>query len=109
MRKLKYIFIGMFVASTNLFAYSSQNTINDPYQQLNRTLQYNNMNQQSNSRRPTNYLQQGSSAYGGSIQQPTYQQPAYQQTQYVSDGGSGGGLESLVLSLGILALMFLLL
>jgi len=99
----KTLLIASILIGTNLFGYYNQNNINDPYQQMNRNIQYNNMNQQSMSKGPTNYLKQDRI---GDVQQPTYQTPQY---NYSNGAGGGMDLESLGLSLGILGLMFLLL
>lgn len=107
MKNLKYIFIGILVASTSLFGYYDQNTINDPFQQLNRNIQYNNMNQQSMSRTTTkNNLNFDT----GNIQQPTYQQPVY---NYSNSGGGGGGRATFMEAigwpfLGVMALLLIL-
>ena len=94
MRKLKYIFIGMLFVSINLFGYSSQNTINDPFQQLNRNIEYNKI-QQLQYKKSTDYLQQRNNFYGDNIQQPTYQQPVYQYSNgNNSSQGSGGNVDA---------------
>lgn len=100
----KTLLIASILIGTNLFGYNNQNNINDPFQQMNRNIQYNNMYQQSMSKGgPTNYLKQERI---GDVQQPTYQTPQY---NYSNSAGGGMDLESLGLSLGILGLMLLLL
>lgn len=97
----------LLIATTSLYGYYDQNTINDPIQQLNRNIQYNNTNQQSMSRTTTkNNLNFNT----GNIQQPTYQQPVYNYSN--SGGGSGNNsdfsdfLEAMIPA-GILLLLLL--
>jgi hypothetical protein len=101
------VLAGLLAINTGLFAYYDQNTINDPFQQMNRNIQYNNMNQASMARKPSNELNFNT----GNIQQPTYQQPTYNYSNSGS-GYSGGGnsdVEDAMIIFGIPLLMLLLL